>query len=188
MEPSAEVIGRELAPGERLLWSGQPPRGLRLRLTDLYSIPFALGWTAFTVAALVSLLTREDATEGAMIGVPLVSVMAAGGVYLLVGRFWVDAYWRRATCYGITSERVLVVTAWFGRLSIHSLALRLVAEARLTVYRGGGGRIEFASVLPGGNSGSDWPAYYAAGLVSLELATEARSVYEIVRQVQRPAA
>ena len=54
MESAEDVVGRELASGERLLWSGRPPRGLQLRGIDLYLVPFGLCWTAFAVFALRS--------------------------------------------------------------------------------------------------------------------------------------
>ncbi|OWK45725.1 hypothetical protein [Fimbriiglobus ruber] len=188
MESPEDVIGRELSPGERLLWSGRPPRGLRFRAGDLYLVPFALCWTAVAVFALVSIFTRQDFAPGAVIGVPFTSLFVVAGVYLSVGRFWVDAQWRRGTCYGVTSERVVVVTALSGRTLVHSLVLRQVAEVQLTVYRDGGGLIGFGTVPSWWYTGAGWPTNNSGGLVSLDLAADSRMVYEFIRGVQHAAA
>ena len=184
MESAEDVIGREIPPGERLLWSGRPPQGLRLRGADLYLIPIGLCWTAFAVFALVSTLTREEPALGAAINAPFLLLLVALGVYMLVGRLWVDAYWRRGTCYGVTSERVVVVTTWFRRVSVHSLVLQQIAEVRLTLFRHGDGLIGFGSIPSWWHAGAGWPAHNSPGLVSLELAADARVVYQIIRDVQ----
>jgi hypothetical protein len=186
METPEEVIGRELASGERLLWSGRPHRGLRFGAADVYLIPFGLLWTAFAVGGIVSLLTREDSSSGAAIGVPFMAVFVGIGLYLLLGRNCMDARWRRRTWYGVTSERVVLVTAWFGQVSVYSAVLRLMPETQLTLYRGGGGRIDLAPVPPPWQTHAGWPGYQAAG-TSLELAADARAVYELIRGVQRSA-
>lgn len=38
------VLSAELGPGERLVWSGKPRGGIRLRAQDAFLIPFSLLW------------------------------------------------------------------------------------------------------------------------------------------------
>ncbi len=55
---SASEIERELSSGERLLWSGQPRRGLRLRSSDAFVIPFSLLWCGFAIFWEASVVTK----------------------------------------------------------------------------------------------------------------------------------
>jgi hypothetical protein len=44
---SEDLVSRELATNERLLWSGGPQTGVRLRPADALMIPFSLFWGGF---------------------------------------------------------------------------------------------------------------------------------------------
>ena len=37
-------IARELAPAEKVLWTGQPRQGLVLRGYDVFALPFGMAW------------------------------------------------------------------------------------------------------------------------------------------------
>ncbi len=41
---AAQKIQKELEPGEKLLWTGQPAQGIRLRGSDVFMIPFSFLW------------------------------------------------------------------------------------------------------------------------------------------------
>jgi hypothetical protein len=131
------------------------------------------------------LFTQQNTASGVSFGAPFALLAVCDGIYVLLVRYWVDAFWRRGTHYGVTSERVVVVTAWRGQVAVRSLALSLVGEAKATIYPNGGGLIEF---------GSAPSPYYTGGLVLpnyggvqpvLEREADARAVFEIVRDQQR---
>jgi hypothetical protein len=183
-ESADEVIGRELGRGERLLWAGRPPFGLCPRRSDWVSIPMALFWTAVSMGWVVGALTSEMGIAGGLFG----SIFVAVGVSMLAGRFWYTPWCRRRTWYGVTPERVVVVAQRVWGRKVHSIFLRLVAEVRLTEWRGGGGLIGFGAAPPywyTGNTSEQWASGHYPGLVSMELGGEARRVFNLIRDAQR---
>src|SRR5476649_1583398 len=102
-----------LDPSERLLWSGQPKQGLRLQASDAMMIPFSLMWGGFAIFweanALGLVQTNGHQTTPpifmAIWGIPFVLV----GLYMIAGRFFIDAMTRGKTWYAVTDQRLLVV-------------------------------------------------------------------------------
>ena len=98
-DPTASL----LLPGERLLWSGQPLGGVRLRSRDWGLIPFTILWCGFAI-----FWTVGAAWSGAPVtfwGFGLIFV--AIGLYITIGRFFHDAWLRRRLHYAVTDRRVL---------------------------------------------------------------------------------
>jgi hypothetical protein len=177
-----DVIGAELDPGERLLWAGQPPRGLMLRSSDAFLIPFSLMWGGFAIFWESGVVLGGAPLFMKLWGVPFVVV----GLYLIFGRFFVDAYQRARTFYAVTSERAIIVSAYFVQ-RVTSLNLDLLPDVSLTEHPSGAGTITFGTPPPAPprTAGNSWPAtgQYAAPV--FELASDARQVYEIIRDAQR---
>src|SRR5687768_8189983 len=86
-------IEAEMGPGERLIWSGQPRQGLRLRGTDVIFIPFSLVWGGFAIFWEVMVIKMKAPIFMAFFGIPFVVI----GLYIMVGRFFYDAAARRRT-------------------------------------------------------------------------------------------
>lgn len=122
---------------ERLVWTGQPKRGLRLRSTDLFLIPFGLFWMGFVVVWEYMAL-KMGAGFFALFGIPFILV----GLYLLIGRFFFDALQRKRTVYGITGERVVIKSGLFSR-QVSSYAIRTLPELVLKEKADGSGTISF---------------------------------------------
>ncbi|WP_018633370.1 hypothetical protein [Neomegalonema perideroedes] len=93
-----------LGSGERLLWTGEPARGLKWRGEDWFHLPFGLVFFAF---ALVWTGLAWYGGGGIMTlwGVPFVVV----GFQIAIGRFFTDARRRARTRYALTDRRALIV-------------------------------------------------------------------------------
>jgi hypothetical protein len=96
-------LSDRLLTGERILWSGRPAQGLLFTGRDTVLIPFMFG--AFAVFWESMVLTQQNAPGFFMLwGVPFVLI----GLYLIVGRFLLDAWIRAGTDYAVTNKRILI--------------------------------------------------------------------------------
>jgi hypothetical protein len=187
MDISAEqVVAKELGGGERLLWSGQPGQGVRLHPADALLIPFSLMWGGFAIFWEYSVLSSGNAPLFFVLwGIPFVLV----GVYVVVGRFFVDARQRAATFYGLTDDRVIIVSGLLSR-QVKSLPLRSLSDVSISERSGGRGTITFGPVNPfyGWFAGTSWPGMGKAASPAFESIAEVRQAYELLREAQRQAA
>ena len=117
-----QEMTRELSPTERLLWAGRPLNGLRFRPADVFLIPFSLLWGGFAIFWEWSVFNSNAPFLFLLWGIPFVLV----GLYFIVGRFVVDARQREKTCYGVTNERVIIVSGIFSR-KVKTLSLRTLS-------------------------------------------------------------
>ena len=115
-------------------------------------------------------------------GVPFVLV----GLYLIVGRFWVDAKQRAETYYALTDSRVIIVSGVFSR-STRSLSTRTLSDVAMTKKKNGSGTISFGPVNPmyawWGIAG--WPGMGRYTTPCLELDGNAEEVYGKILAVQK---
>jgi len=184
IENADSVIRSELQPDERLLWSGQPPQGVRLRAADAFLIPFSLMWGGFAIFWEATAILSGAPLFFLFWGIPFVVM----GLYLIVGRFWVDAWQRSRTCYGITDSRVIIVSGVFSR-NTRSQNIRTLSDITLTARRNGSGTISFGPVNPyyGWWGGAGWPGMERYAAPCLELASGANEVYAMILAVQKVA-
>jgi hypothetical protein len=187
MDEAKHEIAGELDSDERLLWSGMPRQGIVLRGSDVFLVPFSLLWGGFALfweaMAIYIVATAPDPAVWAfpLFGLPFVAV----GLYLLLGRFLVDARARAKTYYGVTSKRIMVVAGMFSR-RVSSLDLRTLTDVSLTERSNRTGTITFGPLHPLAwmYGGMPWPGMVRMGHSSLELIEEARSVYKIIREAK----
>jgi hypothetical protein len=107
-------------------------------------------------------------------------------LYLLLGRFILDAKRRSATYYGITNERTIIISTYFGR-KIRSLDLRALDVISLDEKSDGSGTITFglAHKRNYGYDGTRLPELGQHTVPEFEMIQNAKSVYETVRNAQR---
>jgi len=178
------VVREQLGSDEHLLWSGQPKDGVRLRPADLFMVPFSLMWGGFAIFWEWSVVTGGAPFFFMLWGVPFVLM----GLYLIVGRFFWDAYRRSQTFYGLTNQRVMIVTKGVGA-KVKSLQLRTLTDVTLTGSQDGSGSIQFGAGQTGPASwfaGSGWPGMQAVA-PAFEMVENAKAIYDLVRQAQGKA-
>ncbi|NPA27139.1 MAG: PH domain-containing protein [Chloroflexi bacterium] len=189
-------LRQELDSGERLLWVGQPKPGIWLRPSDGFRFAFGLVWLCFSLfweaSALAMAFQAKAKGQGDFVvwifplfGLPFVLI----GLYWVVGQFWMDAWRRARTCYGVTDRRILILSPslWKGRI-LKSLDLASLGEITLHERGDGYGTILFGSEMPWFTQYHYWwgiPFRYT--VPQFENIPEARRVYNLILRLQREA-
>jgi hypothetical protein len=189
---SASGTDLDLGSNERLVWSGQPRGGIRLRSSDAFAIPFSLFWCGFVIFWEYSVLTGSAKRPGPPDVIsPIMGVLfLAVGFYLVVGRFIADAYVRGRTTYAVTTERLIIVSGFFSRQT-KSLNLRTLSDITLNERSDGSGTITFGPSPVGPNrwfaQSSSWPGAGRYAPPAFEMIESAKEVYDLIRQTQKTA-
>ena len=180
---SESEVGAELAGGERLLWSGQPRQGVVFRGSDVFMIPFSLMWGGFAIFWEAGVIMSGAPLFFTVWGVPFVLV----GLYMIFGRFFVDARRRGRTFYGVTDKRVIIVSGALSR-KVKSMNLRTLSDLLLSERGDGSGTITFGARHPMDwwLGGTTWPGMPEMS-PAFELIADARGVYEVIRDAQAKA-
>lgn len=182
LAPQNEVA-QALDSGESLIWSGAPRQGLVLRPSDAYVIPFSLMWGGFAIFWEVGVLRMQGPNVGFMSiwGIPFVLM----GLYLIVGRFFVDARIRAKTYYGLTNRRAIIISGLFSR-TINSLPLRTLADISLRERSDRSGTILLGRPLPypSWSSGLRWPGMSQYSTPAFDLIPNAKAVHDQLLEAQ----
>jgi hypothetical protein len=174
-----------LLPGERIQWTGAPPAGLLLTGRDAFMIPFSLMWGGFAIfwewGVVTGMGKGHPAPDFFMLwGVPFVLI----GLYMIAGRFFVDAWIRGATTYALTSQRVLIMRT-APTFKFTALSLDRLPELSLSERQDGRGTIRFqpgASMWGGNNNGwSSWTPGLDAG--QFLMIADARGVFDRIQKL-----
>jgi hypothetical protein len=173
----AAALRSEPGPGERVLWSGRPGQGLVLHTWDIVMIPFSLMWAGFAVFWEAAALASGAPFFFALWGIPFVLI----GLYMVAGRFWVDARQRKRTTYALTNERVIILSGLFS-VSVTSLNLRTLPVVTLSARSGGRGTITFGPSTPYANIGFGTRGYAPPAFDRID---DAQSVYRRILQAQK---
>lgn len=155
-----------LDDGERLVWTGAPSGGIRLRWWDLMLMPFGL----------LFLLVGLGAVIGAGILFALPHALAGG--YVAFGRHIVDQRARSRTRFALTDRRALA-TSGGGRFRSWPLG----AQTPVEFIDKDNGSVVF-------EQGPRWPGMDAMWPMpprGFEYIPDAREVFKLVRGVQAAA-
>ena len=179
---TAALFREELGAGERILWCSQPKQGLTLRPSDTFLIPFSLLWGGFAIFWESSVIVGGAPFFFMLWGIPFVLI----GLYIIVGRFFVDAKQREKTYYALTNERAIILSGLFGR-NIRALSLKTLSDININVKGDGSGTITFGPSHPMASwySGLAWPGMGKYTAPGFEMIENARQVYELLRKAQR---
>lgn len=173
-------LKRELSGQEQVVWAGRPRQGVVLRPSDAFMIPFSLLWGGFAIFWETGVIISGAPFFFMLWGIPFVLV----GLYIIFGRFIVDAKQRERTFYGVTNQRVVIVSGLTSR-KVKSLNLRTLSDVSLSEKSDRSGTITFGPSHPmsGWWGGTTWPGMPQA-VPSFEMIPDAKNVYEKIREVQ----
>jgi hypothetical protein len=177
-------IERELNSGERLLWRGRPPGGIRLRSADFFMIPFSLFWTGIVFSAAWAAI-RQPAQNGAVAAPGLIFLIPflLIGLYILIGRFFVDAMMRARTEYAVTNRRAIIVSGLFAR-NVKSIDLKTTSEIAISERGDKSGTVTFGATPFGAMRRYSWSSNPTSGTPAFEMIDDVRSVYRTIEQVR----
>lgn len=178
---SADKFRDELNSGERMIWSGQPQQGLMLRPSDALMIPFSFMWGGFAVFWEFSVISNGAPFFFMLWGIPFVLM----GLYITVGRFFVDMLQRSQTFYALTTERVIILSGLFNQ-NVKTIRLQRLPEINLTTRSNGRGTITFGASHPMswmymGGGFPNMGRYHIAP--SFEMIGNAKMVYQKIKQL-----
>ncbi|MEP9402663.1 hypothetical protein [Sphingomonas sp. VNH70] len=174
-----------LLPGERIRWSGRPKQGLVFGPGDTLLVPFSLMWGGFAIFwnAMVWFGPFAGQQEPNIFfrlwGLPFLAI----GLYLIVGRFFHDAWLRKGRRYAVTDQRVLFLQgAKFTALDIGRLP-----RLEMTEHRDGTGTIDLGidRGLFAQANGFDWWLTAAGKADRLFRIPDPRGVYRLLRSPPR---
>jgi hypothetical protein len=181
----ASKMQSEIGEKEELLWVGQPKQGLLLRPTDWIYVPFSLMWGLPVLFGMIIPAIKNGFSEFTFpyFLAPLIFFMIA--VYLLVGRFFIDAWQRARTLYAVTDERILILSGFFAQ-NIRAVMHKTLSDINLTLNRNGSGTIVLGPRPPFLRDYRGWGIGYERYMAPmLDAVDNAKSVYDLIIQNQR---
>lgn len=171
-------ISFDLGAGERLLWSGVPRQGIVFRNADIAMVPFSLLWGGFAIFWEVMAL-RGAPFFFALWGIPFVGI----GLYMMVGRFFVDSFRRRGTFYGLTDQRIIVASRFPTRF-MKSYSVGTLTNLSLEDHGNGTGTIPFGPLVLRNAMGRQAMWFSMPTESAFEMIPDAKHVFDLIRETQ----
>ena len=173
-----ETHSFELAPGERMIWSGVSRAGIVFRGSDLTQVPISIA-----ILYIFTSKYRSASLDGALERV-LWSALLATVLYVVFGRFLYDALRRRRSVYAITSERVMMINSVWTRY-VKSYALSSITDIKLDEKKNGVGNIWLGRrfLPPGWHDPRTLPSRTHRN--AFEMIPDAKHVYELLLEARQ---
>ncbi|MEO5675785.1 MAG: hypothetical protein ABIQ74_14175 [Chitinophagales bacterium] len=179
-----ESFTQLLKPGESILWTGKPVKGIRLRDADIILIPMSIILLGFSVMLNYIMLYFESAFIFKFIGITFALIaIYIGGIRILL-----DADKRRRMTYCITTRRVIRISG--RKKKLQTLPLKNIDRLDFSEEKDGSGFITFGSTNP------LWPwllgSFYMAGddIPGMQMLPDVKKVFLILEsqiRVELPA-
>ena len=172
-------LQEHLDTNEKLIWTGQPKKGIVFRTADIFLIPFSLLWCGFAIFWVI--MASQGSIFFAMFGIPFVVI----GLIFVFGRFIIDAKQRENTFYGLTDDRIIIKSGVYKK-TIKSLNIRTLSDIEYDEKSDGSGTINIGPKNPmmmWGNGMNWWPGIKATP--SLDLIQDVRKVYNKIIEIQK---
>ena len=169
-----------LTAPESVRWTGRPQQGLMLRTSDAFVIPFSVLWCAFAIFWETSVIAGNAPPFFVLWGVPFVLV----GLYIVVGRFFVDAFVRARTYYALTDRSALILGGLSGD-TLTSVNLQSLQELNFKPANHGRGTIMFGPETPFTNG--FFRSRYAPATPAFQGVEDAAGAYALIQQQRRAA-
>ncbi|MFZ0497973.1 MAG: PH domain-containing protein, partial [Steroidobacteraceae bacterium] len=152
--------------------------------SDMFMIPFSFLWGGFAIFWETSVLRSNAPGFFALWGVPFVLV----GLYMIVGRFFLDAGVRSRTFYGLTNRRAIIISGLFSKTT-NSLPLRTLSDISLQERADRSGTIMLGRPQPYSywSSSMRWPGMSQYSTPSFEMILDAKRVHDQLLEAQRAA-
>lgn len=163
-------------PGEKLLWSGRPAQGFLLTSRDFLLVPFSLLWGGFAIFWESTAISTEAPIFIKLWGIPFV----LAGLYIMAGRFFVDAAARARTEYTVTDRRLIIRRSGLFR-HFSTSQLELLPSLSLEEGSRGTGTIKFG--VPSNRRMSAWTPGLANEPQLLGI-DDARHVYSLLEKAR----
>jgi PH (Pleckstrin Homology) domain-containing protein len=177
-------IENELRPlltsGEKLTWTGKPKKGILLRGSDAFLIPFSLLWCGFAIFWESTVVFTNAPFFFKLWGIPFVAI----GLYITIGRFFIDAKKRAGTVYGLTEDRVIIKSGLISK-DVKSFYIKALPNISYSQKADGSGTITLGTQDPryAMMQGMEWPGVKQPP--RLELIEDVKTVYDKLIAIQR---
>lgn len=182
-------ISAQIERRERLLWWDRPKRGFVLRNQDLMLIPFSLVWSGIAFTGFFSSISRVKSitdleavlAHSNPMFLLVTTIFAFMGIYLVIGRFFHDAWRRSRQIYAVTDRRVMIASS----SKFTSIDMENLGEIENKRSWGGTGSISFGSagsMFSRRDSGA-WSGKPA--VPTFEFIRDADRVFALIREQRR---
>jgi len=179
-ELARDALGRELSRDEEFLWAGRPKHGIHISRSDLVAVPFSLAWAGFAIFWEIMVITMGAPFFFWLWGLPFVAI----GLYIVFGRFFVDARTRSRTFCAVTNRRALILVAGRTR-NLSSIDLADAGELFLEELPDGSGTISIGAPRAPFSDVRGWPGSRKQRAPALERIADVRRVFNVMLDVQQ---